>query len=77
MECQSSDCDNQSVQIVCVNKFNQFQLLIDDFQNIFLQENVRDREIVVLSVFGASRTGKSFLLNILLCYLNHRVSTVI
>lgn len=63
-----------SVQAVTKNvKTNQFELSFDELAAILLQKDVKDREIVVVSIAGAFRKGKSFLLNFFLKYLNERV----
>ena len=43
-------------------------------QEILLSDEVRDKKVVVLSVAGAFRKGKSFLLDFLLRYLDRTVS---
>lgn len=43
-------------------------------QEILLSDDVRDKKVVVLSVAGAFRKGKSFLLDFLLRYLDRTVS---
>jgi atlastin len=41
----------------------------ESMNKIFLHEDVKDRSIVILSVIGAFRKGKSFLLNYCLKFL--------
>lgn len=63
-----------SVPVVTKNaKTNQFELAHAELSAILLQEDVKDREIVVVSIAGAFRKGKSFLLNFFLKYLNEKV----
>lgn len=42
--------------------------------NIFFNEDIADRKIVVVSVIGALRKGKSFLLDYFLRYMYNNVS---
>ena len=44
-------------------------------QEVLLSEEVCDRKVVVLSVAGAFRKGKSFLLDFIIRYLDAEVST--
>lgn len=46
-----------------------FKLETEVLEKLLLKEDVGDKKIVVISVTGAFRTGKSFLLNYLLLYL--------
>lgn len=43
-------------------------------EKLFLSEEVSNREVVIVSITGALRKGKSFLLNYMLRYLNANVS---
>ncbi|XP_065300261.1 atlastin-2-like [Dermacentor albipictus] len=60
----------QQVQILQL-KGNSFQLNMNELQSILLADNVKDLPVVVVSVAGAYRQGKSFLLNFLLQYLRN------
>lgn len=51
-----------------------FQLELEQLENILLKDEIRDRYVVVVSIAGAYRKGKSFLMNFLLKYLNARVN---
>lgn len=53
-----------------------FQLELEQLENILLKDEIRDRYVVVVSIAGAYRKGKSFLMNFLLKYLNAQVSVV-
>lgn len=64
-----------AVQIVTVNKEDHsFDLDTKALERILLAPNVRDMEVVVLSVAGAFRKGKSFLLDFMLRYMHRKVS---
>ena len=65
------------VQIISAKPDHKFELNFDLLQEILFAENVRDNPVVVLSVAGAFRKGKSFLLDFLLRYLERGVSLVI
>lgn len=43
---------------------------------ILLSEEVRDKKVVVISVAGAFRKGKSFLLDFIIRYLDEQVRNV-
>lgn len=49
------------------------QLQIDDLKNILENENIKNREVAVVTIMGAYRQGKSFLLNFFLKYLYTQV----
>ncbi|XP_036619097.1 atlastin-3 isoform X2 [Trichosurus vulpecula] len=58
------------VQVVLVNKEqHSFELDEKALAKVLLQDHVRDLDVVVVSVAGAFRKGKSFLLDFLLRYL--------
>ena len=62
------------VQIVSVLDDHSFELNEDQLDEILLQENIADKKVVVVSVAGAFRKGKSFLLDFFLRYLSDEVS---
>lgn len=65
-----------AVQIVTVNKEDHsFGLDTKALEQILLDPDVRDMEVVVLSVAGAFRKGKSFILDFMLRYMYKKVST--
>ncbi|XP_031633295.1 atlastin-like [Contarinia nasturtii] len=47
-----------------------FEINLDDFKRILEVDQIKDRNVVIVSVAGAFRKGKSFLLNFFLKYLN-------
>lgn len=63
------------VQIVTVCKEDHsFELDTEALAQILLAPEVRDKHVVVLSVAGAFRKGKSFLLDFMLRYMYRKVS---
>lgn len=68
----------EAVQIVKVNEdAHTFLLADDDLTNLILKDNIRNRDVVIVSVAGAFRKGKSFLLDFFLRYLYARVSCLL
>lgn len=71
----SETCAAMSLQIVKRNEnSNLFEFCADDLKKILLEKNVKDREVVVISIAGAFRKGKSFLLNFFIRYLRKTVT---
>ena len=64
----------QPLQVVIVNDDHTFELNEEDLTKVLLDPRVKDNKVVVLSVAGAFRKGKSFLLNFCLRYLQAEVS---
>uniref|UniRef100_A0A8C2CGX1 GB1/RHD3-type G domain-containing protein n=1 Tax=Cyprinus carpio TaxID=7962 RepID=A0A8C2CGX1_CYPCA len=65
-----------AVQIVIADEEkHEFSLDEEALERILLQERVRDLHVVVVSVAGAFRKGKSFLLDFMLRYMYSQVST--
>lgn len=52
---------------------DQLTLEFAELSILLLQKDVKDREIIVISIAGAFRKGKSLILNFFLKYLNKRV----
>lgn len=63
------------IQIV-IPKKQVFELEIDEVKHILDADEIKDRHIVVVSIAGASRQGKSFLLNFFLKFLYAQVSSI-
>lgn len=63
------------IQIVLAHEDDHnFELDEEALEKILLQEHIKDLNIVVVSVAGAFRKGKSFLLDFMLRYMYNRVS---
>ena len=62
------------VQVVVVDDDHSFNLDEEKLESILLQPDIQDKWVVVVSVAGAFRKGKSFLLDFFLRYLNVEVS---
>jgi atlastin len=59
-----------AIQIVKLDEeHHEFNLNENELKNILLNEDVRSRDVVIVSVAGAFRKGKSFLLDFFLRYL--------
>lgn len=69
-----SKLKGRPVQVVVATDDHTFDLDEDALEEILLDERVRDKNVVVVSVAGAFRKGKSFLLDFFLRYLNAEVS---
>ncbi|XP_065167409.1 atlastin isoform X2 [Atheta coriaria] len=59
-----------AIQIVIANDDHTFSLDEEALNNVLLREEIRDRTVIVVSVAGAFRKGKSFLLDFFLRYMN-------
>lgn len=70
----SADFESAGPVQIVIPKNQTFELEIDELNHILDVDDIRDRHIVVLSIAGASRQGKSFLLNFFLKYLYAQVS---
>lgn len=61
------------IEIIVPEEGHKFKLDIEALEEILCEDDVRDKPVVVLSVAGAFRKGKSFLLDFFLRYLSHKV----
>ncbi|XP_054157456.1 atlastin-3-like [Oppia nitens] len=64
-----NDYPGQPVQVVTVTADRQFELDVDALSSILLRDSIRDKPVVVVSIAGDFRKGKSFMLNFFLRYL--------
>lgn len=63
-----------AVPIIVANDDHSFKLDEDALKKVLLRDEIKDRYVVVISVAGAFRHGKSFLLDFFLRYMNSKVS---
>ena len=61
------------VPVVVATQNHSFELDEEALEHILLDESVRDKKVAVVSVAGAFRKGKSFLLDFFLRYLDREV----
>ncbi|XP_059481240.1 atlastin-like [Neocloeon triangulifer] len=59
----------RAVQVVLAKEDHTFELDEQALEDILMQDHVKDRHVVVVSVAGAFRKGKSFLLDFFLRYM--------
>lgn len=64
----------RAIQIVNTDGEHSFTLDEEALTELMLQDDVKDRSVVIISVAGAFRKGKSFLLDFFLRYMTSRVS---
>lgn len=62
-----------AVQIILSKPDHKFELDEEALESLLLQPDVKDRHIVVVSVAGAFRKGKSFILDFFLRYMKSKV----
>lgn len=65
------------LQIISPKGNHSFDLNLGELRGILNNDQIKDRDVVVVSVVGAFRQGKSFLLNFFLRYLNAQVIKVL
>lgn len=64
------------VQVLIVKDDHSFELDETALNRILLSEAVRDKEVVAVSVAGAFRKGKSFLMDFMLRYMYNQVRKI-
>lgn len=62
------------IPIVLAEEEHQFILDEEALESILLKDDVKDRNVVVVSVAGAFRKGKSFILDFFLRYMKATVN---
>lgn len=67
----------RALQVVASDEGHTFVLDEDALSEVLLQDHVKDRYVVVVSVAGAFRKGKSFLLDFFLRYMYAKVRSQI
>lgn len=75
MNAQGKPVKGHPVQVVVANEDHTFHLDEEALEQVLLKPNVKDKRVVVVSVAGAFRKGKSFLLDFFLRYLAAEVCT--
>ena len=65
--------ENCAVPIVITTDDHTFELDEKALSSIVCRDDIKDREVVIISVAGAFRKGKSFLLNFFLRFLRAKV----
>lgn len=68
--------DNGTAVQIIASENHQLELNVEEFQRIFGCGHLDDHYVVVISIAGPLRTGKSFILNFFLKYLRAQVSRI-
>ena len=66
--------DGEPVQIFSVNEDQTYEFKEETLSKILLQDEIKERKLVIVSIAGEFRRGKSFLLGFFLRYLQKTVS---
>lgn len=67
--------DGHPVQIVVTSENHEFTLDEEALESVLMKPDIRDKKVVVISVAGAFRKGKSFLLDFFLRHQRHKGPT--
>lgn len=62
----------EAAQIISINN-SSFHLELDRLKQIVEADDIKDRQVIIVSIAGPYRTGKSFLLSFFLKYLYAKV----
>lgn len=73
-EIQDTVGHGKPIPIVLAEENHQFVLDEKALEEILLKDDIKDRNVVVVSVAGAFRKGKSFLLDFFLRYMKSTVN---
>lgn len=65
----------EAVQVITTGEDHIFELNVEALEAVLLQKSVRDRNVVIVSVAGAFRKGKSFLIDFFIRYLRAQGSS--
>lgn len=63
--------DGRPIQVVKVSEEHSFELVEENLASLLNRPDVKNKPVVVVSVAGAFRKGKSFLLNFFIRYLTY------
>lgn len=77
--CHTSHCSSnlaRPVQIVIPTQNHSFHLELNNLKQILETDEIKNRDVVVVSIAGAFRMGKSFLLSFFLRYLDAQVTAI-
>ena len=74
MSATGAPLKGEPVQVVVATDDHAFELDEERLEEILLRPDVRDKKVAVVSVAGAFRKGKSFLLDFFLRFLSANVS---
>lgn len=69
-----NEIKGQPVQILTVDQDKSIVLKTEVLESILCKEEIKNRNVVVVSVAGAFSRGKSFLLNFFLRYMETKVN---
>uniref|UniRef100_A0A146LV81 Atlastin n=1 Tax=Lygus hesperus TaxID=30085 RepID=A0A146LV81_LYGHE len=64
-----------AVPIIITQPDHKFELDAEALERLLLQDDIKDRTVVVVSVAGAFRKGKSFILDFFLRYMNFKYAS--
>lgn len=64
---------SQAIQIISSTNNHSFELKLNELNKLLQVTEIKDRNVVIVSIAGAFRQGKSFLLNFFIKYLYAQV----